>query len=195
VNIRAEDFVAHDFVSILQAHEDSVDLLIAEPDLDFYLDGTIQRRLETMLAEETKGHRRLWLGGVSLGALGALLVAAGGRVSVDGLLLLAPFIGTPGLIAEIERAGGFPAWQPGEIAGNDGERRVCAWLKTYLETPARRPILQLGYGTSDRFAATSRLLVAGLPGARCFVAEGGHDWPTWKALWTLILDARPLIET
>jgi pimeloyl-ACP methyl ester carboxylesterase len=195
VNIRAEDFVAHDFVSTLQAREDSVDLLIAEPDLDFYLDGTILRRLETCLAEEATGYRRLWLSGVSLGALGALLVAAGGRVSVDGLLLLAPFIGTPGLIAEIERAGGFPAWQPGEIARNDGERRVCAWLKTYIETQAGRPILQLGCGICDRFAAASRLLAAGLPPARCHVADGGHDWPTWKTLWTSILDARPFIET
>jgi hypothetical protein len=195
VNIRAEDFVAHDFVATLRARDDVVDLLIAEPDLDSYLDGSIQRRLEAMLAAEARSYARLWLGGISLGALGALLVAASGRLAVDGILLLAPFIGVPGLVAEIDRAGGFGAWQPGAIADNDSERRVCAWLKTYLATPAPRPSLQLGYGTSDRFALASRLLAAGLPPARCHVAEGGHDWPTWKALWTRILDARPFAET
>jgi hypothetical protein len=195
VNIRAEDFVVHDFVAALQAREAAVDLLIAEPDIDFYLDGTIRHRLETMLAEEGSSYRHLWLGGISLGALGALLVAAAGGVAVDGLLLLAPFIGVPGLIAEIERAGGLAAWQPGAIADNDGERRVCAWLKNHIEAGAGRPVVQLGYGTSDRFAAASRLLAARLSPARCHVAEGGHDWPTWTTLWTRLLDARPFTES
>jgi hypothetical protein len=195
VNIRAEDFVAHDFVAMLRARADTVDLVIAEPEIDFYLDGSITRRLETMLAEETPRYAQLWLGGISLGALGALLVGAGGRIAVDGLVLLAPFVGVPGLIAEIEHAGGFRAWQPGPIARNDGERQVCAWLKTYIETEARRPRLQLGYGNSDRFAPASRLLAEGLPPSRCHIAAGGHDWPTWKALWARILDARPFIET
>jgi hypothetical protein len=195
VNIRAEDFVAYDFVATLQGHGDAIDLLIAEPDLDFYLDGSIGRRLEAMLAEEAPPYGRLWLGGISLGALGALLVAASGGINIDGILLLAPFIGVPGLIAEIDRAGGLRTWQPGAIAGNDGERRVCAWLKTYIEKQAYRPNLQLGYGNSDRFAPASRLLAACLPPERCHTTEGGHDWPTWKALWARILDARPFIET
>jgi hypothetical protein len=195
VNIRAEDFSTHDFVAALHARQDAVDLLIAEPDLDFYLEGSIGHRLETMLADEASAYRRLWLGGISLGALGALLVAAAGRVSIDGLLLLAPFIGVPGLIAEIERAGGFTAWRPGAIASNDGERGVCAWLKSHMETQAGRPILYLGSGSEDRFAAASRLLAAGLPPAQCHFTAGGHDWPTWTALWATLLDARPFIET
>lgn len=194
VNISAEDFVAHEFVATLRARGDAIDLLIAEPDLDFYLDGSIRRRLEAMLAEEVPLSARLWLGGISLGALGALLVAAYGRVNVDGILLLAPFIGVPGLIAEIDRAGGLRAWQPGAITGNDGERRVCAWLKTYFEKQTDRPNLHLGYGNSDRFAPASRLLAACLPPKRCHTTEGGHDWPTWKTLWARILDARPFIE-
>lgn len=195
MNIRAEDFVAHDFVAVLRASGDDVDLLVAEPDVDFYLDGSIRRRLELMLAIETAAYRHLWLGGISLGALGALLVAAAGQTRVDGLLLLAPFIGVPGLIAEIERAGGLRTWQPGTIARNDGERRVCAWLKAYVEDRTDRPALHLGYGNGDRFAPASRLLAAGLPSARCHTVEGGHDWPTWKALWACILDARPFVET
>jgi hypothetical protein len=195
VNIRAEDFTAHGFVAALQAREEPVDLLVAEPDLDFYLDGTVLSRLETMLAEEMPCYRRLWLGSISLGALGALLVAASGRFAVEGVLLLAPFIGVPGLIAEIERAGGFATWQPGAIASNDGERRVCAWLKTTMETQTPRPVLHLGCGKEDRFAAASRLLAAGLAPERCHFTEGGHDWPTWTALWTTILEARPFIET
>jgi enterochelin esterase-like enzyme len=195
IGIRAEDFVVHDFVKTLRAREDAVDLLVAEPDIDFYLDGSIRPRLEAMLAEEARSYRRLWLGGISLGALGALLAAAAGRSRIDGLLLLAPFIGVPGLIAEIERAGGLRGWQPGTIASNDGERRVCAWLKTYVENQTDRPLLHLGYGNSDRFAPASRLLAAGLPPTRCHVVNGGHDWPTWTALWTGILATRPFIET
>jgi hypothetical protein len=190
VNIRAEDFVAHDFVAMLQARADTVDLVIAEPEIDFYLDGSITRRLETMLGEEAPRYAQLWLGGISLGALGALLVGAGGRIAVDGLLLLAPFIGVPGLIAEIAHAGGFRAWQPGPIARNDGERQVCAWLKTYIETEARRRACNLGMETATASprrpacwrkacrrpgAISRRAVMTGRPGKRFGPAFWMHD--------------------
>ena len=180
VDIRAEDFVAHDFVALLQAGSDPVDLLIAEPELDDYLDGTVGQRLVAMLTEQPlQRYRRVWLGGISLGAFGALLAASAAPVAVDGVVLLAPFLGVPGLIAEVERAGGLAAWQPGSVAANDGERRVLAWLKSHLEAASQPPILQLAYGDRDRFAPGARLLVAGLPARQIHEAAGAHDWPTW----------------
>jgi alpha-beta hydrolase superfamily lysophospholipase len=195
VNIRAVDFSAQGFVAMLQARGEALDLAILEPAIDHYLDGTIASRLLATVAVLRRAHhRRLWLAGVSLGAFGALLAAAERPHTVDGAMLISPFLGNPGLIAEVKRAGGLALWQPGTIAANDGERRVLAWLKSHLEATERRPALHLGYGRSDRFVDGALLLAAELPSRHIHVAEGGHDWPTWIRLWRCILDARPYSE-
>lgn len=195
IDIRAVDFVAQGFVTMLQEREESIDLAILEPAIDHYLDGTITSRLLATVAVLRRAHhRRLWLAGVSLGAFGALLAAAERPHTVDGAMLISPFLGNPGLIAEVKRAGGLARWQPGTIAANDGERRVLAWLKSHLEATERRPALHLGYGRSDRFVDGALLLAAELPSRCVYVEEGGHDWPTWARLWRCILDARPYSE-
>jgi hypothetical protein len=192
LNIRADDFVVQGFVAMLHNGEEAVDLVIAEPDLDFYLDGTVTLRLRAVIAEQNcPPYDRIWLGGISLGCFGALLAASASAEVIDGVVLLAPFLGTPGLIAEVKRAGGLATWEPGALADNDGERRLLAWLKSYLQDGRQRPILHLGYGLSDRFAAAAGLLAAGLSSQHVHVADGGHDWPTWTRLWGRMLDARP----
>jgi len=34
------------------------------------------------------------------------------------------------------------------------------------------------------------LLAAALPPSSVDIVPGGHDWPTWRALWDRFLDAR-----
>ncbi len=190
--MRADDFLAHGFVAALHDRGEAVDLIVATPDLDSYMDGTIARRLLEVIANERRRpYRGIWLGGISLGCFGALLAAASGREPIDGIVLLSPYLGSPGFIAEVERAGGLGTWQPGAIVENDDERRILAWLKSHILNGRQRPLLQLGYGRSDRFVAAATLLAAGLPAPQVHAAEGGHDWPTWARLWRDVLDARP----
>jgi alpha-beta hydrolase superfamily lysophospholipase len=191
-DINADEFGTHGLVAALHDGEDAVDLVIAEPNLDFYLDGTITRRLVAAIGEQTRRpYRGVWLGGISLGCFGALLAASESPQAIDGMVLLAPFLGIPGLIAEVERAGGLATWQPGVIATNDDERRVLAWLKTHLREGRRRPLLHVGYGRSDRFAGAALLLAAGLPPHQIHAVEGRHDWATWAELWRRMLGTRP----
>jgi pimeloyl-ACP methyl ester carboxylesterase len=95
--------------------------------------------------------------------------------------------------------GGFGAlihedMRPGGVAGivllapylGEGERSPAA------EVRPGRPPLYLGYGTSDRFAASHRLLAQALPKERVFTTPGGHDWPQWRRLWQQLLPTLPL---
>jgi pimeloyl-ACP methyl ester carboxylesterase len=189
--MHAEDFVSQGFIAEARRRAPTTDILVAEPDLDLYLNGAVAGHLTRLVATQcAAGYARLWIGGISLGCFGALL-AASQCDAVEGLILLAPFLGTPGLIAEIEEAGGLRAWNPGEIAEHDLERRLLAWLACRAQNAGDKPFIHLGYGVSDRFAAASRLLAAILPPGRSHVLDGAHDWPCWGRLWQSLLAADP----
>ncbi len=194
-DMRAEDFVTHGFIEVAQRYAPNIDILVAEPDLDLYLDGAVAEPIAELIpAKGDSRYSRTWLAGISLGGFGALL-AAGRHRAIEGIILIAPFLGTPGLIAEIDRAGGLADWEPGAVAPDDHERRLLARLKHYGSGAEEWPILHLGYGRSDRFAGASRLLAALLPPDRVCAIKGAHDWPSWSLLWRRIIAADPLSAT
>lgn len=193
VGMEAADFARQGFVRAVEEAGDAADVVATRPELDLYLDGSIAEALERLVVAPAReaGYRRLWFLGISLGGMGALLHARAYPAAVEGVILLSPFLGTPGLVAEVTAASGLAAWRPGEVAANDSERQLLAWLKQHLASRAPRPTLYLGYGLSDRFARGHAMLGDGLPAERVIRSEGGHDWPTWCALWREILALRP----
>jgi pimeloyl-ACP methyl ester carboxylesterase len=193
MGMAADELVAHGFVSAVHDRRLPVDIVAAQPELDAYLEGRIARTLhDTVIAPAmARGYRRLWILGISIGGIGALLYTAARIAVVDGLVLLAPFLGTPGTLAEVSSAGGIPAWSPQNSRATAVERKMLLWLQTFLKGSAKRPALYLGYGRHDRFAMGHGLLARPLPQSQVIVAEGGHDWATWTALWPQILERDP----
>jgi pimeloyl-ACP methyl ester carboxylesterase len=128
----------------------------------------------------------VWLAGISLGGSIALDFASSHPEELDGLCLLAPYLGNRMLLKEITAACGLARWEPGELADGDVERRVWCHLKTRIG----RPSLYLGYGQEDRFSAAHSMLAQELPADAVDVIAGGHDWRTWTKLWENFLDSR-----
>ena len=192
VGIAPGEFAAHGFVDAARK-QGRVDVAAAGPDVDLYLDGAIAEAIRQAIVVPAlaEGYQRIWFLGLSLGGMGALLLARRYAADVAGIVLLAPFLGTPGVVAEVVRAGGLAAWQPGVIAPNDGERKMLAWLKDHVAAAPRPPVLHLGYGRDDRFAAGHAMLAETLPAERVHVTEGGHDWQAWSRLWRRILATEP----
>lgn len=190
--IAAEDFTTHGLVAMSQAGGTVVDVIAAKPDQVLYLDGTVAPMLrQTILAPAREaGYRRIWLLGLSLGGMGALSCAAAGLGGIEGLILLAPFIGTHGTMAELTRAGGFASWQPEASAATPPEREIISWLQSRL-AGAPGPDLWLGHAREDRFAAGHRLLAAALPENRSVLVEGRHDWAAWRAAFQGIMARDP----
>jgi len=174
--MHAQDFVTHGFMST--ARHDFADIVAVETGMQAYLDGSLVPRLHAVISPLAA---RVWLAGVSLGGLGALLYAQAYPDAVAGLLLMAPFIGTRGVVAEVIEAGGFQAWQPPSADAATDEHLLLEWLKS------SRPNIHLAYGESDRFAASYRLLASLLPPDRVVTGSGGHDWKTWTGLWDRLL--------
>jgi len=187
----AADFAAHGFVADAQAGRVAVDVAAVQPDLSLYLDGGIAAALHEQIVRpaQAKGYRRIWLTGISLGGMGALLYAAAHAAAIEGLILLAPFLGTKGTIAALAKAGGIAGLQPGITTAT--EQILLDWLRDHLASGGQKPAIYLGYGEEDRFAPGHKLLADVLAPDRVAVLPGGHDWECWSALWRQLLARKP----
>jgi pimeloyl-ACP methyl ester carboxylesterase len=184
----AQDFAAAGFAEAVRSRMAGLDLIFVDMELEHVRDRNVLGRLrsEIVLPARAAGVS-IWLGGISLGGLIALDYAASYPGELDGLCLLAPYLGNRILTTEIAKAPGLAAWRPGELAETDEERRIWRYIKNRRADSAA---LHLGYGRGDRFSAAHGLLAAALPADSVDVIDGGHDWPTWSRLWENFLDSR-----
>ncbi len=191
--IAAEDFAAQGLVAAAQHGMPALDVMALRPELDLYLEGDLAPVLhEGVIAPAlASGIRRIWLLGLSLGGMGALLYTSEYRDLVEGLVLLAPFLGTHGTIAELTRAGSLDHWAPETSGATAPERKLLSWLRGHLRTGATSPRIFLGHGSRDRFAGGHRLLAAELPADQVVLVDGGHDWAAWTEAWREILGRKP----
>jgi pimeloyl-ACP methyl ester carboxylesterase len=184
-----EDFLREGFLRAARERRLPVDLVFVELKLQHLTDRTILRRLrhEIVLPARALGCRSIWLGGISLGGFIAMAYASRFTHEIDGLCLLAPYLGNHMVIREIERANGVDGWTPGDLAEDDDERRIWRFIK---EQRHRTSPLHLGFGSEDRFADSHRLMAAALASDNVDVVPGGHEWPAWRRLWENFLDKR-----
>ncbi|MDB5396967.1 MAG: alpha/beta hydrolase [Rhodospirillales bacterium] len=189
----AQDFVDHDFIGAVRRRPWPVDIIAADTGMDSYLDNDVVDRLheEIIAPARISGATTIWLAGVSLGAMGALLYARLHREMIAGLLLLSPFIGSRGIVAQVEQAGGIRKWKPREIDNSTVETRLFDWLQSHEAGDPSWPEIHLAFGTGDRFAAAHRLLADILPSNNVIIGSGGHDWATWGILWERLMAAAP----
>ncbi|RBA25057.1 alpha/beta hydrolase [Herminiimonas fonticola] len=189
-----DDFVRNGFVSALRERNIAADIVIADMHIAYYTAELMLERLhqDIVLPARQKGYAHIWLIGISLGGYGSLLYARQHATEVDGLFLMAPFLGNRSLLAEIGKLC-LSEWQPGEVSAQDGDRRLWAWLKGYSEQDQTGlPLLYIGYGTEDRFAGSNRTLARVLPENQVMTTDGGHEWLPWQRLWIDFLDRKIL---
>lgn len=160
------------------------DLLIADAHLGYMGGGALPARLEedVLAPARARGYAQIWLVGISLGGWAALACAARGRVRVDGVFAVAPYLGRRTLLRDIVAAGGPQAWAATPAASADAadpDAQIWRWL---ARPPADAPPVWLGWGTEDRFADTNGLAATLVPPGRVSTVPGGHDWPPWRAL-------------
>jgi pimeloyl-ACP methyl ester carboxylesterase len=184
-----EEFIAAGFDQALRERELAVELTLAAPELAHLNDrGWLsQLRAEVIAPARARADGQLWLGGISLGGYMALRYAAEAADELDGLCLLAPYLGSRIIAAEIAAHANLASWQAPVLADDDDDRRIWRFVQR-LPVMRSAPRIFLGYGRADRFADTQRLLTGALPAACSCVIPGGHDWPVWRALWDRFLD-------
>ncbi|MGH7231379.1 MAG: alpha/beta fold hydrolase [Nitrospiraceae bacterium] len=187
-----EDYEFHGFAEPVQRRGLSVDLVAVDAHYGYYANRTVLERLkhDVIAPARDKGYREIWLAGISLGGLGALLYAREHPGDIAGIVALAPFLGDSRIIEEISGAGGVRQWLSGDPIKNDYQRSLWAWLKRYEHPAPGLPDLYLAYGDRDKFAHGHRLLSELLPLDHVLQTRGTHNWTTWKRLWEQFLARR-----
>ena len=190
-----EEFEREGFLDAVRAHRLAADLLLVDAHVGYYHQRSVVDRLQAdvIAPARARGYRNIWLAGISIGGLGAMLYAEARPGEVDGLVLLAPYLGTPLVAKDIANAGGLAAWRaPPAPVAQDLDAGLWRWLQQQTGPAAATPPLWLGYGLDDRFATNAEQLRRALPATRVFTAPGGHDWPVWTGLWQRMLPALPI---
>ena len=173
----ADDFLAAGFAAAVRTRQAPLDLHVRRS--GDWLMSAIARLAKAAFRDRVagagSGHVEFGWRGISLGGLVALDYAASHPGELDGLCLLAPYLGNRILTAEIVQA-------PGLAAGSRASLRKPTRSAEYGATSKSRPRLAAvctwAIGQADRFAAAHQLLAATLPPVGRRIA-GGHEWPTW----------------
>ncbi|HET8721782.1 MAG TPA: alpha/beta fold hydrolase [Nitrospira sp.] len=184
----ARDFEHWGFVDLVRARAWPVDILLVDAHYGYYADRSLLRQLhhDVVLPAAASGYRSIWLAGISMGGLGALLYASEYQQHVEGVVAIAPFLGAQTIVQEITLAGGVARWTS-MVTPSDEIRSIWSWARSRSESSVTAPSIFLAYGEEDVFADAHRLLASTLPASHVLTAPGGHRWRVWHELWSTFL--------
>jgi hypothetical protein len=167
-----EEFQSEGFVKIARAHKLAADLRLVDAHVRYYQDRSVIDRLAEDVIRPARAHPD----------------------DVDGVVLIAPYLGTQLTAKEITVAGGLARWPSPEVTPGDIDTILWHWLQgqTTATSAVKKLPLFLGYGEQDRFHYNDEVLRAALPASQVFTAPGGHDWPAWRAVWERIAGVLPV---
>lgn len=191
-----DSYLDHHFPRALMAGGSPCDAVAVDLHYRYYGEGAGLAdvvREDVLEPAVARGYERIWLVGISMGGLGTLLTAQRNADLVEGVILIAPFVGEESTLREIEAAGGAAAWRPpaalasAPTTSDNYTAKLWAWLRGYHTDPDARPPLYIGWGEDDRLGAADRLLAALVPEDHVFLGPGGHNWATWTPIWDRIV--------
>ncbi|TNJ34747.1 alpha/beta hydrolase [Arenimonas terrae] len=152
--------------------------------MPYYFEGRMPQRLHSEVIEPARrrGYAGIWLAGASMGGMGTLLYERQYPGQLDGLVLMAPYLGDRGLIREIA-AKGLKNWSPGAepVAIDAGNYQREVWRDVQAWSGSgRSKRAWLAYGDADRLARAMPALRPALVADQVLVRPGGHAWVVWS---------------
>lgn len=199
---RPADFESQGFVRQLRQAGWGHDVALVDAHLGYVTDRSVLLRLreDLLLPARRQGYESIWLVGISLGGFVALIQALEEEPLVDGVVTLAPYLGSRLVyrrwlaLPDEQRAQALKDWSeaPADTHSARQEHQAEeAMVHRLWSRHARRdvkPPVWIGWGLRDRFAQANAALSAAWPERFRLSAEGDHDWPAWKALWAQWLE-------
>lgn len=182
-----EYFQRYEFIAAVRLSGLPVDVVAVGAHYRYYARRNLLERLkeDVVMPARAMGYERLHFAGISLGGYGILLYMREHPDDVNSALLLAPYLGQPEHYAYLLEAAAAV-----DGATLEDEANIWPWLVALDES--QRSKIFLGYGRSDSYSASHRLLSRQLPPNQVLVVEGDHSWSTWQLLWPRLLAMAPI---
>lgn len=179
--------------SIIQKAWPDADVILTGLTMPFYRQGRAPTRLhDEVIAPTLKvGPRKIWLMGISLGGMGALLYEHDYPGQVDGMLLMSPYLGDDAVQNLIRRAGGLQNWNPGPsrpLGPDTFQHELWRTLKNISEDPERSQVFWLAYGADEPFRTSIELMSPMLPAENVVMLPGQHNWSLWTTATGVLLE-------
>lgn len=174
-------FVRHGTVEQIRACRPGANILAVDSHFGYYRERIIEQRLREDIIGPARanGVRQVWIAGISMGGLGGLVYRQKNPADVDGVILMAPYLGD---WDDLE------VYLRGSPAARDGLDSDFVEIWDAIETiPPQQTALALAFGEDDGFKRQHRWLADVVGEQRVVSSPGGHDWKTWKALWPDLL--------
>ena len=188
---RAEVFIREGFEQAGLEH--GFDTVAVDAHLGYYMQRSLLDRLhqDVIAPARAAGYENIWMLGISMGGLGSLLYAAEYPDQVDGVVLLAPFLGDRSAIETIVASGPLEQWDGQGEGLKDYEVAIWSYIRDARTGSGSVPMV-LGYGLSDGMAEGYEKLIDFMNPSSVYTLEGGHKWTTWRPLWDQIAAQLPL---
>ena len=179
--------------TIIQQSWPDADVLLTGLTMPFYRQGRAAQRLHDEVIEPARrrAYRQVWLAGISLGGMGALLYDREYPDQMNGLLLLSPYLGDNAIHQQIRQAGGLAAWQagPAQVIGPDTfQHELWRYLQDWSQRPQRTRSVWLAYGADEPFRQPIELMSPLLQPDHVIMLPGKHNWKLWKPAMRALLE-------
>ncbi len=176
-------FIKHQYPQIAEesSNRQPPTLIFVDAHLGYYNDSSLVKRIKKDILATMPGEKVV-MAGISMGGLGASVIAKEYPDQVKELLLFSPFLGDESILDRVKS-------NELEPKTNDGDKtRKILEVWDFLLSE-RHIAITIYCGTSDRLADGIRL-VEDKTEHRVIWVEGDHDWRTWKHMWQEVIASR-----
>lgn len=181
-------FVENGTVEQIRRCNPDANIVGAGAHLGYYTQRTLVEELrQTIVGPALAGNvERVWLMGVSIGGMGSLLYRRGHPSELEGVILMAPYIGEWDELKQYIE-------DPESVSPSDSPPWRLLW-DHLTDTIDEEPSVTLAFGTSDRFVRQQKWMAGHLDKNRVVRSSGGHYWWVWDDLWPRALKASGFCE-
>jgi len=164
---------------------------IIVPDLHFgyYKEGIFSERLyaDVIKPAKQRGVKSIWLAGISMGGLGAIMTSEFSPKDIGRLFLFAPYLGDGTIQTQIKDKGSLVKWNGQSSDEDKWQYKMWSYLKRTTESKNAAIPVYLGYGEQDDMPGL-QYLAASLPEQRLITLAGGHKDGVFTALFEQMLE-------